>query len=219
MIRILIAVMHCTIKQPKKIIATGIRVRDQLFANILLFATPPVTLLVFKGQLDKAVAAQAVVEDGKGSVTDTAIRDAETLALFLMLNPLLLYYVNGLYKGNKVNLLASGFEVSNEPNPKPAPSIPVVRKVVMTDLDLHTAKVYLAPFPVVEGGRGLANYILQIAVGPPLEENFKTVLTTTNSRKLFMKNLTRGVEIHIRLCASNSRGTSAWSTIVDFMPS
>src|SRR5205823_4300379 len=106
-----------------------------------------------------------------------------------------------------------------DPNPKPAPSVPVIRKVLMTDLAEHTAKVYLAPFPAVEGGRGLANYILQIAIGAPTEANFKTVLTTTNSRKLFIPELTRGVEIHIRLCASNARGTSAWSSVFDFMPS
>jgi hypothetical protein len=57
-----------------------------------------------------------------------------------------------------------------------------------------------------------------VAVGAPTEENFKTVLATTNSRKLFIPNLTRGTEIHIRLCASNARGTSAWSSVTDFMP-
>jgi hypothetical protein len=217
--RIVTAVMHCAISQPKKIISRGISVRDLLFVNVLLFATPPITLILFKAQLDKAIAAQAVVE-AKGSVANTATRDAEVLALFLMLNPLLLSYVNGLYKGDKVKLLASGFNVSSEPNPKPSPSVPVIRKVVMTDLALHIAKVYLAPFPALESGsRGVVNYILQIAEGPPIEENFHTVLATTNSRKLFIENLTRGTEIHIRICASNARGTSAWSAVFDFMPS
>jgi hypothetical protein len=210
--------MHCTINQPKKIIGLGIRVRDLLFVNILLYATPPVTIILFKAQLDKALAAQALVEDG-GSTFDTATRDTEVLSLFLMLNPLLLTYVNGLYKGIKDKLLASGFDVSNEPNPKDAPSIPVIKKMLMTDLALHTAKVFLAPFPtLLTGSRGIVNYILQVAVGAPTEENFKTVLATTNSRKLFIPNLTRGTEIHIRLCASNARGTSAWSSVTDFMP-
>jgi hypothetical protein len=219
MTRIVMAVMHCALNQPKKIISRGISVRDLLFVNVLLFATPPITLILFSAQLTKAIAAQAVVED-KGSVANTATRDAEVLALFLMLNPLLLSYVNGLYKGDKVKLLASGFAASSDPNPKPAPSVPVIRRVAMTDLALHIAKVFLTPFPKLEtGSRGVVNYIMQVAVGAPTEENFHTVLATTNSRKLFIPALTRGVEIHIRVCASNARGTSAWSSVFDFMPS
>jgi hypothetical protein len=217
--RIVTAVMHCTIFQPKKVITVGIRVRDLLFVNVLLYATPPITLILFKAQLDKAIAAQAVVEDGTGSVAQTATRDSEVLALFLMLNPLLITYVIGLYKGDKVKLLASGFEVSSDPNPKPAPSVPVITKVLMTDLALHKAKVYLAKFPaLLTGSRGVVNYIVQVAEGAPTEENFKTVLTTTSSRKLVIPDLTRGTEIHIRICASNARGTSAWSSVADFMP-
>ena len=216
--RIFFAVMRCTFGQPKKIITLGTRVRDLLFTNLPLFATPPVVLADFKAALDKLIAAQAAAV--KGGVQATADRNSAELALFLMLNPLLLNYVNTLYKGDKDKLLASGFYASNEPNPKDAPSVPVISKVVTTDLASHIAKVFLAPFPApTSGSRGVVNYIVQIAVGAPTEENFKTVLIITNSRKLFIPNLTRGVEIHIRVAASNARGMSAWSSVFDFMPS
>jgi hypothetical protein len=216
--RIFFAVMLCTINLPKKVNSLGIRIRDMLYANTALFTTPPIMLIAFKAQLDKAIAAQAKVD--KGSVQDTADRDTQVLLLFQMLNPVLINYVNTLYKGNRTNILASGFSASNEPNPKEVPSIPVIRKMLMTDLADHIAKIYLAPFPKpVNGSRGVVNYILQVAVGAATEENFKTVLQTTNSRKLLVENLTRGQEVHIRICAWNTRGMSAWSSILDFMPS
>jgi hypothetical protein len=217
--RIFLAVMRCTIGKPKEVISLGIKVRDLLFANIVLFATPPIIFADYKAQLDKAIAAQAKVDKGKGSVADTSARNTQVLLLFLMLNPSLLYYVNGLYKGNKVNILASGFFASDEPNPRSAPSIPVIRKMLMTDLADHIAKIFLAPFPQIEGSRGVVNYILQIAVGEDIPANYQTLLITTNSHKLLIPQLARGVEIHVRVAASNSRGTSAWSNVVHFMPS
>mgnify|MGYP003340623007 CR=1 FL=1 len=62
--RIFLAVMRCTLGQPKKIIAVGIRVRDILYANVLLYATPPVTLLAFSAQLATLEAAQAAADEG-----------------------------------------------------------------------------------------------------------------------------------------------------------
>ena len=159
------------------------------------------------------------MDKGQGSVADTTNRNTQVLLLFLMLNPSLLYYVNQLYKGNKENILASGFFASDEPNPRVAPTVPVIRRMTMTDLAEHIAKIYLAPFPKVKGGRGVVNYILQMTIGPAEEANYQTILITTNSRKLLIEQLERGKEIHVRVAASNSRGTSAWSAVVDFMPS
>jgi hypothetical protein len=217
--RIFLAVMYCTINQPKNVISLGIKVRDLLFANVVLFATPPIVFADYKAQLDKALAAQAKVDKGQGSVADTSDRNTQVLLLFLMLNPTLLYYVNQLYKGNKDNILASGFFASDEPNPREAPPIPVIRKMLMTDLAKRAAKVYLEPFPKPgKGGRGVINFILQIAIGEDLEENYKTIVQTTNSHKLLIEGLDRGKEIHVRVCAWNARGMSLWSPVVHFIP-
>jgi hypothetical protein len=58
--------------------------------------------------------------------------------------------------------------------------------MLMTDLPDHIAKVFLAPFPQIEGSRSVVNYILQIAVGEDIPANYQTLLITINSHKLLI---------------------------------
>jgi hypothetical protein len=215
--RVKTAVMHCHAQQHQKIIDVGIRVRDKLYANPALYGSPPIAAAIFKVQLNSAIAAQAAAI--KGGVKATSHRNAEVTTLFTMLNPVLILYVIRLYKGQADKLLASGFDTSNDPLPRSAPRIPVIKRVEMTDLADHIAKVFLGKIHnPLETKRGLNSYLLQVAVGNRDEESFQTILMTTNSRRLLIPNLQRGKETFIRVCAMNARGISAWSDVISFYP-
>jgi hypothetical protein len=209
------AVMHCSVKQPKDIIIVGVKVRDTLYPHVTEYALPPVDEADFIAAVAKAIVSQGKVKGG--STEDTAQRDDDVKDLFTLMNPTLINYVNGLYVGQKAKLLLSGFDVSNDPSPRNVPSIPVIKTVLMSGL-ANTAKVVLEPFdPQPDGTRGVVNITIQTSE-TEVDTDFRTVLTTTNSKKLLIPGLARGKETHIRINATNARGTSAWSAVYHFIP-
>jgi hypothetical protein len=130
----------------------------------------------------------------------------------------LVFYVNGLYRGDKVNLLASGFDVLDESLPQGIPSVPIINRVVPGG-EPHSAKFYLAKTPAIPGRKKPSvTYILEMAADADMEENFKRKLSTTNQFLLLITGLTRGKEVFFRLAAKNSRGQSDWTETIPFIP-
>jgi len=213
--KIVTAVMHCTADQPRKIVERGIKVRDGLFANIILYPAPPITPVNFNILLDTAITAEAEVKGG--GKTATTNRNTATNALFVMLEALILY-VNGLYRGDKDKLSKSGFDTSNDPAPHGIPDAPVIKRIQSGNTP-HSAKIFLAKTTSsLNTLKESVTYTVQIAEDASKEENFKTVLQTKNQRLLLIPNLTRGKEEFIRIAKSNSKGQSDWSETVPFMP-
>lgn len=212
--RIAIAVLHCALGQWALIIKRGVRIKGKLYVNTTLFVTPKITLVDFGNQLDKAVAAEG--EAIGGGITETAVYYEETTKLFEMLSELV-NYVNGLYKGKKVELLASGFDVVDEAVPQDIPSVPVVDRFVSGD-EPNSVKIFIKRSQATPGikKRGVT-YIIDMTEDKSKEENFKTVLVCSSQYQLIVKGLTRGKEYFFRISARNSRGQSKYTEIFSFI--
>ena len=214
--KVVTAVMHCTQQEPKEVIAVGIRVRDALYSpdGVALYANPPVDEATLTAQVAVAGTAQGNVKNGGKSATTT--RDAEVATLFTLLGKLILY-VNGLYKGDKAKLEASGFDTSDDPTPHPIPDQPVIKSIKDGAL-AHSAKITLAKITsTLNKKRDNVTYFVQMAT-TDVEANYVTVLETKDKDELLIPNLTRGVEQFFRVAKSNAAGKSPYSASVAFIP-
>jgi hypothetical protein len=213
--RMAMAVLHCTKKQHEKVINLGNRLIDGLYVKILLFPDPLIPKADFKILL-KAASESQTEADG-GGIKDTGQRDEDVLTLFEAIKELR-DYVNRLYKGNKVNILASGFDANIEPTPHSLPDVPIIKEIRIGPLP-HSVKIILTKKRNSQILRQESlDYIVQMAIDPSMEENFDTVLITRNQYHLIIDKLTRGKEIFIRIAAKNSRGQSDWSNVASFVP-
>jgi len=207
-------VLHCTRKQPKAVIKLGKKLINYLFVKVLIFVTPPVTLVAFQAQLTKASDAQDAMDDPK--TADVIVRDEEVKKLFFMIYKLL-FYVNSLYLDEPVNLSASGFDLNKTPSAHGIPMAQGISEVVEGDQP-NTAHIILEK---IEGETALdkaaQTYLLQMATGSDDEEKFITILSTKDSRKLIAENVKGGVEVFFRVAATNAAGLGNWSNIVSFI--
>jgi hypothetical protein len=213
--KIAIAVLHCALGQWKKIIQRANKVKDNLYVNVLLYATPKVAEADFTSQLGKASTAEAAAL--KGGVEETARYYKETTLLFEYLGELVIY-VNGLYRGNKVNLLASGFDVVDEMVPLDLPEPPVVNRMVTGPVP-HSVKFYIQNLPGTVGkAKPHLTYIVAMTTDPSKDENFIPELITSSKYKLLITGLTRGKEVFFRLAVKNTRGQSNWTETFSIIP-
>ena len=209
------AVLHCTKRQPLKVTNLGIRLRDGLYAKPLVFPSPPKSLAAFNVLLDAAIKSSSLAKGG--GVKDTANQRAAVLALFEVISELR-DFVNRLHKGNKVNILASGFDTNKEASLHGLPEIPVIKYIALGP-GPHCLKIHLVKRnSETDAAWEKLTYMVQVAFDPDLDENFKTVLVEDNQYKLILTNLTRGKEIFIRIAAKNARGWSDWSSVHPFIP-
>jgi hypothetical protein len=213
--RIARAVLHCWLGQWKLIILRAGKVKENLYVNTGLYPAPKIPEHDFTEQL--RLASEAETAASGGGVDETAAFYKETTLLFNMMR-VLIFYVNGLYRGNKVNLLASGFDVLDESVPLCIPSVPLIHRVVPGQ-EPHSAKFYLTKTPGIPGKKKPSvTYIVEMTSDPSKEENFKRKFETTNQFLLLITGLTRGQEVFFRLAARNSRGQSDWTEIIPFIP-
>ncbi len=209
------AVMNCTKDQPQSIIDSAIKVKNGLYDNIGLFVMPTVDEIEFETQLEEASTAQGEVKGGGKSATIS--RDTKCYALFNSLGKLILY-VNGLYKGDKEKLAASGFPLSSDPTPHSIPTAPVI-KLVANGKTPHSARILLAKITSpLNTKKDNYTYAVQMAVTNNELMVFNTVLQTKNQFKLNILDLTRGQEVTFRIARSNSKGQSDWSNPYSFIP-
>lgn len=210
-----IGIMNSTEQEPQKVIDVGVKVDLGLYENIDLYAEPKVEKLAYRAQLLKAQTAQGKVANG--SVEDTAERDYEVGLFFVMLNDKNLPYVNGLYKGDRVKLLASGFDVFDETTPHPIPAAPIIGRVV-SGKEAHSVKIYLSPASgLINGKAERLNHDVWVKKVKEEGAIYHNLLSTTNRRDLVLKNLTRGDDLDIYLTARNAAGTSAESAHMPFL--
>jgi hypothetical protein len=213
--KIIIAVLACAMTQTDKVFKLCKAIILGLYAYPLLFPNPLHTQAEFKDQYTKVKDLWDQVLSGREDLRSDY--EAQMLILWNMIGDLL-FYTNMLFRGQPDNITKSGFAKSAEPVTNAIPGQLVI-KSVQNGKEEHSAKIYLVKGcgygPNVNGR---LKYILQMAEGSPVEENFKSVLETTNRFDIVKKNLTRGKEVHFRIAAWNSAGRGLWSDVVPFIP-
>jgi hypothetical protein len=126
-------------------------------------------------------------------------------------------YVNFVAQGDRAIILLSGFDASNDPLPLPIPDAPAIRRIDDGLIPL-SAKILLVnqSGPVIVKKRNLW-YIVQMSTTPLEQDSFKTVLFTSNSRKLIITGLIRLQEVFFRVAVLNAHGQGNWSPCVPFV--
>ena len=212
--RIFTAVMHCTTKQIDKLIVLGNKVISGLSANAATFPlpNPAVALLTTEVSSLETLAGLA-----KGNTQKKQARDQQAAKVFGMLKTET-NYVNGIAKGDRAVILLSGFDASNEPTPQHIPDAPVIKRIE-NGSSPHSAKILLAKTSSPLNTEKIRlTFIVQMTEDDSMEENWKIVLQTQNSKKLIFINLARGKEIFFRIAAMNAHGQSDWSETANFIP-
>ena len=215
--RIAKAIIGCTVKQPDKVVETGINVLSQMYENPAEYTTPPRTKIIFSGIVDDAAASQAASKN-RGKL-EIATRDTDVGTLFTVLEDEYVPYVNGLYKGNRVKLLLSGLPVTTDSSPVGLPDAPVIDHI-NDGPDPHSAKIFLKRS---KGGakkkKGNLTYNVYQSSDPAMAaSSFKLVLTVTSMNKLVVGGLTRAVEVAFAVSCRNSAGSTDMSAPVKFLP-
>jgi len=206
--------MHCTKKEPERVIDRGLSVSETMYANPTEYATPPETKVNLDAKITAAANAQALVKDG--GKFEKANRDTLVAELFALLENTLLPYVNGLYKGDRSKLMLSGFPVCDDPAPHPVPAAPVIKSIEKGP-EPHSAKIYLAKTtgPLNKKRERLNYYVWMSDDGD--EEHIRIVLTVTSQRKLIVTGLNRGKEYIFTVSCSNAAGGGELATKVRYI--
>ncbi len=200
------AVLHVAIgdfteinKLAQKVISNGI------YANVTLFATPPITLLVFQAELTAAVNALNATTTGG----DKTLRNTTSAQLLFSLHRLG-YYANGLYLNDSVKLLASGLDLNRLNEVHPRPNKLVISRIV-AGADMGTIKIYLTALTGEEANlKETRTY--QVYLWADMETQvFSIVHTGTDSRELIVKNVPQMAIRFYSVTATNAAGESPQS--------
>ena len=212
--KISVAVMHCTKKEPERVIDRGLSVSETMYVNPTEYATPPETKVNLDSKITAAANAQALVKDG--GKFEKANRDTLVAELFALLENTLLPYVNGLYKGDRSKLMLSGFPVSDDPAPHSVPAAPVIKSIEKGP-EPHSAKIILAKTTSpLSTKRERLTYFVWMGLGEE-EAELKNVLTVTNRHKLIITGLTRGKEYVFTVSCRNAAGGGELATKVRYI--
>jgi hypothetical protein len=208
---IIMAVLHLRktdydgiIKLAKRILLEG------LYIDLTLYATPIVNKTEYEAQLQLAADAVALAEKGG----DKAQRKKQIAGLYIMLRRLV-NYVNGLYEGDEVKLLKSGFDVNAIPAPHTVFDKPVIKKILKGNVD-HTIKINIEP---LEGDtkkkKASKTFIVRIYKDPTTAE-FTTVPAGSDSRNIIIKDVPYMVTIYYSIIVENAAGPSMESDRIKF---
>jgi len=213
--KVVIAVLHCTKKQPQDVINRCVNIRDNgMYVNTTEYPAIPIALSTYNAQIGKCESLQGLVK-AKGGKTATINRNAAIKVLFGMLSGKNLNYANDLYKDMPEELAKSGYPLSNQPMPKMVPDAPVMDRVEKGAVQ-NSCKIYLKN---VTGGAqksGPGTYYVYVSDDDD-GTNIKEVLKETSKHKLLLLNLPMNKKMYIGVSKGNTAGESEISPKLKFM--
>ncbi|MBP7497965.1 MAG: fibronectin type III domain-containing protein [Bacteroidales bacterium] len=181
---------------------------NKLRLNVSIFNNPNPTLEEMETQVDVLQNYIDLVNGGDHSYI--GMRNEATALLYRM-NQQQLIYVNQVANGNVGILELSGYDISDEPNPRPIPDQVIIKKIV-PGKTAKTAKIFIVSMEQVR-----LNFIVQMTTTPELEDSWKQILLKSNSNNIIISDLIHGQEVWFRVCAYNPAGTGLWSVPVSFI--
>jgi len=208
------AVMHIVAKQINKIINLVNKVIAGLTANATIYTTPNPAVAVMTTEVNSLITLQGKAKGG--GKEPIAKRDAQAVKVFgLLTNELL--YVNSIAQGDKDKILLSGFDVNVQPSPVELPDKVSIKSLVIGPVD-HSVKINLSKFNnPAQITRVKLRFVVDMTTDPSSEDNWDEVISTGNSRKLIIEDLTRKTEYFFRVAAVNTKGQGVWSDTSAFV--
>jgi hypothetical protein len=179
----------------------------QLNLNVAVFPSPDPTVAALTTENTKLDAA---IKAKDGSHQKNKACDAQSLVVFNLLK-MELAYVNKIAKGDKANILLSGFDSSNEPSPHEIPDMVVIKRIEDGKAP-HSAKIFIEPL------NGAEHYKVESTITPDNATSWKTVLDPASLHHLVITGLVRGQETWFRVTGGNSHGWGTPSESVPFLP-
>lgn len=201
------AVLHIKVKNPVKVNQLAGHVHTTMTTNKALFPLAVSTLEVLRSENDKLGAM--ILEDNGSKLARETILAQTDVALGVLRD--LVFYVNKAAQGDKVIVLSSGFDCTNDPVLiTEVPAKAVIRRI-SDGATSCSIKVYADAVP------GADRYKLEIAsdVNNPVYVVYTDHAVVTG---LEAKDLTRGQEILVRVTAGNSKGWGDPSDPSSFIP-
>jgi hypothetical protein len=214
-------VTHCTAKEPVPVYNLGERLLNKgIYINATLFPNPPVDKADFEAANDKL---GVLIAGAKGDSESTKLRDEQCFIVYGYVSQNLLY-VKLTAKGDAAIIIASGFDLNDQPVKTVPPEMPVIKKVsegkiagtYKVLLTRKQAKLLLAK-KANKGNKG-NRYTVQVSLTPLTESSWVSVLDGAASTKLLITGLAPQVKAYIRVFATNSAGKSPVSAPFPFTP-
>jgi predicted RNA-binding protein with TRAM domain len=147
-------------------------------------------------------------KDGS-KINNQAIED-QSLKVYGMLKDFLIF-VNKVAQGDKATILLSGFDCNEEFTVHNIPEKPVIKRIE-DGRTPNSAKIFVDAVTDADRYKVEINTIANDAAG------WKTVLDPASIFTLEIANLSRGVEIWIRVTAGNCHGWGTASDAIGFIP-
>ena len=206
------AVAVLKIKRPtdyKSVLSRTSTVVTSMTTAVAIYALPDPPLATLTAQAAVLQGYVDKVNDGNHAMIDMRNQESETLYRMLQEE---LIYVNKVGNNDRGLLAQSGFEVSDDPNPRPIP-VQVIIKRIEKGEEPNNAKIV-----IIKMDQTMVEFIVQTTITPATEDSWKTVLIESNSHNLILEHLVPGQEIWIRICAKNTTGSGLWSLPISYFP-
>jgi len=202
------AVLHIgSAKDSTAVLLLGGRIVAALTVNKTTFPEPDPTLDTLKSQvalLDEYIKSRDGSDKIKLSIesqSQLVYRDLKSI----------ISYVNKVAKGVKSIVLLSGFDCEEEPVEHDIPEKVIVKRVEIGSTE-HSLKIFVIALTDAD------RYMVEITTTPDDPNSWKLALNSVPSNKLELTNLTRGVEVFIRVTAGNTHGWGPHSDVTSFIP-
>lgn len=200
------AVMKCTVLEFMKIWMLAKDVSHLMGINVGIFTDPDVPLADLIIENDKL---EVLINAADGNHKKKVERDLQAIVVHGMLTDNCAY-TNKIAAGSLGIINKSGYLSSKLPTPAPIPIQIVIKRTVPGNVS-DSVKFFIEPI----GQR--ADYIVQKTLTPEDAKSFVTVLLTSNSKNLVVKELIRKEEGFYRIAAKSTTGQGVWSKTISFI--
>ena len=200
------AVTHLATKTPKTVYSLAGTILTNMRINANIYPNPKPTMDEFDTHL---LALDSAMKAKDGTKLKNQLIDDCTDVLYNDIKELKLY-VNQTAKGDRALILMSGFDVNTEPVKHDVPAKAIIKRIEDGSKP-NSAKIYIESMPDTNRYKVESTTSLQNPV-------WVSLLDIGASNKQEVENLSRGIEIFLRVWGGNTHGWGSPSEPMAFIP-